>query len=265
MSGLFLYFAVEWDCRKELICHPPNTFEVIALHRHEVSLRQYLRQINGAKHWKGSDSMMITGDSSVSTFWANTKGFSDTKVGPSHTTAEVIHAVLPNSKIIVTFRDPVQRWYSEFRYMGRPNNDPKGPSVFHRQVVQQINQFKSCQATQDNRTCAYRGDTGKSPKGCYSIFLRDWQKLFPRDQITVIRLEDWYTNCTQILPQLFEFLQLRKLDSSAIEQACRKTPSNVNKRKYKPMLPETVQLLKEFYRPFNVELALMLNDEKYLW
>ncbi|XP_071786063.1 carbohydrate sulfotransferase 15-like [Asterias amurensis] len=226
-----------------------------------MSLRKYLRQINGAKHWKGSDSMMITGDSSAATFF-ETRGLSE--VGPSHVNAEFIHAVLPNSKIIVTFRDPVQRSYSRFRFMGRPAHDSQGPSVFHSQVVQELNLFKLCQATKDNRTCAYRPDTGKTKRGCYSIFLRDWLNFYPRDQIKVIRMEDWQTNCTQILPQLFEFLQLRKLDSAVIEQACRRKV-NVNRRKHKPMLPETMRLLKEFYRPFNVELALMLNDDKYLW
>ena len=32
-----------------------------------------------------------------------------------------------------------------------------------------------------------------------------------------------------------------------------------------PMLPETRQLLLDFYAPFNQELAELLNDDKYLW
>ena len=33
----------------------------------------------------------------------------------------------------------------------------------------------------------------------------------------------------------------------------------------KPVLPETKELLKMFYEPFNVELAGMLGDDKWLW
>ena len=32
-----------------------------------------------------------------------------------------------------------------------------------------------------------------------------------------------------------------------------------------PMLPETKQLLDDFYRPFNTRLAHLLNNERYLW
>ncbi|XP_071786018.1 carbohydrate sulfotransferase 15-like isoform X2 [Asterias amurensis] len=239
-----------------------------------TSVLQYIggQSINIAKQLvKGSDPSIIMGDSSASTFWDNIKWrqfFPQENIGPPHVNAEVISTVLPKSQIIVTFRDPTARLFSDFHYFNKHDYD-KGPSIFHSQVKEYLRRFKSCLANKkDNRTCAYDLQTESKVRasiGLYSVYLRDWLKVFPRDQIKVIRLEDWQTNCTQMLPQLFEFLQLRKLDSTDIKKKCRRHPSNVNKRPTKQMLPETKQLLKEFYRPFNVELAQLLNDDKYLW
>lgn len=39
---------------------------------------------------------------------------------------------------------------------------------------------------------------------------------------------------------------------------------NKNTKK-KEMLPETRQILEEFYRPFNEKLADVLNDKRWLW
>ena len=60
-------------------------------------------------------------------------------------------------------------------------------------------------------------------------------------------------------------LHAGKLDSPALKRACQRPIGNKHKKPYKPMLPETQQLLREFYRPYNEELAQMLNDQKYLW
>ena len=40
--------------------------------------------------------------------------------------------------------------------------------------------------------------------------------------------------------------------------------SNSQSRK-KAMLPQTRKLLNDFYRPFNLELANLLNDKGYMW
>ena len=44
--------------------------------------------------------------------------------------------------------------------------------------------------------------------GLYSVFVRDWLKVFPRDQLMFIRVEDWHYECSIILPTVFAFLGL---------------------------------------------------------
>jgi len=43
------------------------------------------------------------------------------------------------------------------------------------------------------------------------------------------------------------------------------TRSISNRFVYKPMLPETRQLLSDFYRPWNEKLAELLQDNGFVW
>ena len=50
-------------------------------------------------------------------------------------------------------------------------------------------------------------------------------------------------------------------------EICKKEKKFVNKNKanYGPMLPETKQLLQDFFRDKNRELSDLLNNERFLW
>ena len=50
----------------------------------------------------------------------------------------------------------------------------------------------------------------------------------------------------------------------AMEEATQMDRANV--KKYQAMLPETLTLLQDFYRPYNKRLADLLGgDERWLW
>ena len=57
------------------------------------------------------------------------------------------------------------------------------------------------------------------------------------------------------------------LPQKKLEEFCETEKKYVNSNKVKagPMLPETEQLLRDFFTDKNKELADLLNDEKYLW
>lgn len=61
-----------------------------------------------------------------------------------------------------------------------------------------------------------------------------------------------------------------KANSSLLEQISLKQPSNTRKDRTKendvePMLEETRISLEQFYLPFNIKLAELLGDKRYLW
>ncbi len=97
----------------------------------------------------------------------------------------------------------------------------------------------------------------------YSVFIRDWLSVFPRDQLLVIRGEDYYANRADTMQKLFKFLDLAPLPpdlAKAISQG-----AVVNARGGMMMRSHTKTLLTKFYKPFNEELAALLNDSNFLW
>lgn len=47
--------------------------------------------------------------------------------------------------------------------------------------------------------------------GMYSVYIKDWIKVFPRSQILIISLEDYAQHTRKILNQVYSFLDVRKL------------------------------------------------------
>ena len=100
--------------------------------------------------------------------------------------------------------------------------------------------------------------------GLYSLHIQNWLNAFPKDQLLFIRLEDWSKNRTRILNEhVFPLLGLPSVPSERIA-----TDSAKNKNRHGSnvkMHNSTIQLLRDFYRPFNEDLSEMLNDNSYLW
>ena len=44
----------------------------------------------------------------------------------------------------------------------------------------------------------------------YDVFMRDWLRVFPRNQIHIHRLEDWEQDCPSLLTEVIAFLELGK-------------------------------------------------------
>ncbi|XP_035686733.1 carbohydrate sulfotransferase 15-like [Branchiostoma floridae] len=152
--------------------------------------------------------------------------------------ADLIRAVQPNVKFILTLRNPTDRLYSDylfwkFLHVKRSNTD------FHTRV--------------------------RLRRGLYEVYLRDWLSIFPRDQILVQRLEDHARDPNTTMTRVLNFLDLGPVRKKSIFGFRKR---NSQKRKYDSigqMLPKTRRILNEFYRPYNERLAELLNNADFLW
>ncbi|XP_071508272.1 carbohydrate sulfotransferase 15-like [Diadema antillarum] len=131
-----------------------------------------------------------------------------------------------------------------------------------------ISKFNSCREKLSYRACAYSPDQihhgyfARILIGLYAVFTRDWLRAFPREQLRIVRMEDWQVNCTGILTDIFSFLTLGNLSQEHTAQICEATPQNSNKAKLREvggMLPQTVSLLEDFYQRSNEELSQLLG------
>nr|XP_054757794.1 carbohydrate sulfotransferase 15-like [Lytechinus pictus] len=214
---------------------------------------------------------LVVGDGSTSTLWDNAWQQSSNRIdGPEYVIADVIKEVQPNAKFIVVLRNPTDRVYSDYLFFGNEDDQFISKRHFHEIVDEGIRRYQRCTQNRSSRACTYAHGTQSSRLllGNYAVFLRDWLRIFPRDQILVLRLEDWQSRCTSKLREIYRFLELSPLKRSGLSFICGAEKIRTNaqmKKRVGEMLDETRTLLNNFYSPMNAELSELLNSMKFLW
>ncbi|XP_046585351.1 carbohydrate sulfotransferase 15-like [Haliotis rubra] len=221
---------------------------------------------------------MVTGEGSVDIMWDNhlwqdlPRNSKCTE--PCLTNADYIHHLNPGTKIIVALRNPVDRVYSDYLYELKYLKYKPDTLDFHKRIIQAIYRFKGCLKHYSLRRCVYDSKLENAMSfvrpiiGIYHAFLEDWLKVFPRDQVHVIRFEDYVANTRGEMEKLFDFLSLSQLSESQWMDVLNKTQSNPrpkSSRNTGNMNNDTRTILEEFYEPYNQRLAQLLADEAYLW
>ncbi|OWF50979.1 carbohydrate sulfotransferase 15-like [Mizuhopecten yessoensis] len=216
----------------------------------------------------------ILGEASVSTFWENDDWFHYPENvyndEPVYTNADYVKKLLPDSKLILLLRNPIDRLFSDYLYF---NMGKKSSEAFHLRMLNGIDVYRNCTETHSMRYCVYNRSVALQSAtrlrvGLYVIYLRDWLKLFPREQLLILRLEDYSNDLAGVIKKVFSFLKLRKLSDSEFKHVIHVPIANKRKHKDKrvgQMLDKTKQILQEFYEPYNQELATLLGDDRFLW
>ncbi|GLD64019.1 carbohydrate sulfotransferase 15-like protein [Lates japonicus] len=230
--------------------------------------------ISGNSSGDRSALQLITGEASASTMWDN-QAWSylhtdreDTE--PPFLAQDFIHTVQPGAKIIIMLRDPVERLYSDYLYFKMAN---KSAEDFHLKVIESVQLFQSCLSERSLRSCVYNTSLSNAMPvrlnlGMYIVFLLDWLTVFHREQILVLRLEDYAANLKVTIKKVFDFLSVGPLSKQAEAALTKRPMSNTRRaadRNLGPMLPATRDLLREFHQPFNHKLASVLDNKAFLW
>ncbi|XP_071500903.1 carbohydrate sulfotransferase 15-like [Diadema antillarum] len=246
-------------------------YDGIPFERYLERSREMVTRILQNQSLKGE---LMIGDGSASTMWDNRKWralFGDLYEGPPHVMADVIRAVQPEARLIAILRDPVSRLYSDYLFFNRHTS----PEEFHHCIVTAVSLFRNCTTYASARACVYDGQLSWRKQihvrlllGIYVVYIRDWLRVFPQHQLMILRLDDWHVNCTNLLPDIFEFLQLERLSSRRVQEICASKPRNSNKKKVEavgPMFPKTERILRDFYANWNRELSQLLDNNLYMW
>ncbi|XP_077585960.1 carbohydrate sulfotransferase 15-like [Stigmatopora nigra] len=216
----------------------------------------------------------ITGEASASTMWDNHAWSylhgDQEEAEPPFLAQDFIHTVQPKAKIIIMLREPAERLYSDYLYFKTAN---KSTEDFHQKVLESMQAFQSCLSARSLRSCVYSTSLANSMPvrlnlGMYIVFLLDWLTVFQREQILVLRLEDYATNLRETVQKVFDFLNVGPLSEQAAATLTKGPMSNTRRavdRILGPMLPSTQKLLWEFHRPFNRKLSTVLNERSFLW
>ena len=161
---------------------------------------------------------------------------------------ERISHIIPNSKLIVIFRNPVDRAYSNYNLAVRTGNEELS---FENAIEEEIEFIR-------NHTFRESVDRRRSylAKGIYAEQLEIWKNIFPENQIHIICMEDMEKDPQNELLKIFQFLKIPKYKI--------KNPQKQKMVKYVKMDANTRRKLLDYYKPYNEKLFNIIQ-KKFEW
>jgi hypothetical protein len=156
---------------------------------------------------------------------------------------------LPDAKIIVVLRNPIDRAYSHYQHGQRNNWDPLS---FEEAIAQEPDRLES-ESPDDDKLSVFRR-FGYLQKGKYADYLEKWFDLFPPERFFIVKSEDLFSDkALDIYCDAQEFLGLPIWKRINFK--------NVNPGKYQDMLPEIRQKLTAYYEPYNHRLCELVGRD----
>jgi hypothetical protein len=167
-----------------------------------------------------------------------------------------VHDLMPQARLIVLLRDPVERAYSHWKERRTEGKEPLG--------------FAEALAAENDRTAGEREKLIADPnlfseaydwhtyraRGRYLEHLSPWLDLFPREQLLILPSESLYRDPAGTYAGVLQFLDLPAHDLGKYEV--------YNDRKSSPMDAGVRAELTDYYRPHNAALADRLGM-KFDW
>lgn len=181
--------------------------------------------------------------------------------------------VMPNTNFIIIMRNPIDRLWSDHwfacSYRGRYKTAADAAQQFHTLTVLILEDYIQCS---HNHSLLYCTTTLtkkiRSTPPCqrvaltnsiYFAHLRHWINVIPREQLLLVKFEDWLSDFPRTMGKVWNHYGVAQTKKTV------EIPMNANQQtKSLKMLPKTRKLLREFFYPFNVKLAELLDDPQYL-
>ncbi len=162
-------------------------------------------------------------------------------------------AIVPDARLIVLLRNPIERTHSGWRLQVEAGHEPLD--------------FETAIRTEDERVAEGRRRTLADPthvddtylrhcyleRGRYAEHLERWLRVFPRDQMLVLRSEDFFADPQPIFAHTLEFLGLPPGGPDEFRKA------NASSRS--ALEPATRGWLADYFRPHNERLYELLGRD----
>ena len=159
--------------------------------------------------------------------------------------------ILPDAKLIVILRNPIDRAYSNYQHTLSQNHEPLS--------------FEKAIELEEERCAGDREQMIKDPsflpkrfrrhsylaRGIYADQLERWFKHYDRKQFLILATEDLRKNPQRTLDQVFNFLEVPPFQIGDFMDA--------NVRIYEKMSKNTRKFLVEYFKPHNDRLYKLLQ------
>jgi hypothetical protein len=159
-----------------------------------------------------------------------------------------VHAVLPDVKLIVMLRNPVDRAYSHHQMNARKGVDYLS---FEEAIAKEPERLRlnmgSDKDWRDSSFISYLS------RGLYADQLEGWFDVFPRENIQVLKSEAFFADPERGLHETLDFLELPPLRLESYDV--------FNPGTYDDMTPETRERLRRYFAPHNQHLYELLGRD----
>jgi hypothetical protein len=160
--------------------------------------------------------------------------------------------VVPEARLIALLRNPVDRAFSDYQQVVRKGRETR---TFEEAIGAVEKGWSSARGGEVPER-AHSGRRGYLSRSIYAEHLLRWSEYFPREQMLVLKSEDFFDNPRETLETVFSFLGLPEWELQALQtRKERKKRDKRNVGGYEGgMDPETRRRLEEFFQPHNQRL-----------
>ena len=161
--------------------------------------------------------------------------------------------VVPQARLIVLLRNPVDRAYSHYQHRVRTARENlRFEEVVEAEKKWLLGKEEGAAEREEARASVARTrvESNYLRRGIYVDQLLRWSEFYSKEQMLVLKSEDFFDRTLDTMKLVLDFLDLPDWEPGALE----KTLADRNEGHYKEMDPVTRQRLEEFFEPHNQRL-----------
>jgi hypothetical protein len=167
--------------------------------------------------------------------------------------AKRILKIIPNIKLIVLFRNPVDRAYSNYHLGVRAGSEKLS---FEDAIQMELKKLDKINDEIEQDVNKYTTPRSYIAKGFYADQLKIWLELFSSEQLMIVSTEDLESNPQKTLDRIYNFLKIPKNHKLI--------PEKQKIASYPKMKNKTREFLIDLYKKNNAELFTMIG-QKFDW
>lgn len=163
--------------------------------------------------------------------------------------AKRIYETMPQVKLIALLRNPVDRAYSHYKYLGKIKEPFKEAIKLEQERIGEERDKMIKDETYNSR---FHQTYSFLSKGIYVDQLKVFQRYFNKDNILILKSEDFFKDPQSVVNQVFEFLNLPQYNID-------KFPI-YNESNYKSLDNSMQKYLVDYFKPHNQRLYEYLGE-----
>ena len=162
-----------------------------------------------------------------------------------------IAQMIPAVKIIAMLRNPINRAYSHWSLNLRKGDENLSfEDAIEKEEERIAGEMKRMITDERYYSWRFRRYAYKE-RGKYADQIVAWFETFPKEQILIIKSEDYFNNSSKVLKTILDFLSLSPYEFKGVRK--------VFPGRYEPMYTNTRKYLIDYFKPHNEKLYKLLG------